>query len=141
MDKVCSACKVSKEESYYHKNSYCKDGLSHVCKECRKVRSSKENLSMDHSLHYAKHSRYYRQKAVLRKGSVKQATPPWLTKEHKKLISDLYLHAEDCFVTSGEQYQVDHIVPLKGKDVCGLHVPWNLQILPSDLNLKKSNRF
>ena len=141
MDRVCSACKVSKEESYYHKNSSRKDGLSHVCKECRKVRSSKENLSMDHSLHYAKHSQYYRQKAVSRKVSVRQATPSWLTKEHKKLIADLYIHAEDCFVTSGEQYQVDHIIPLKGKVVCGLHVPWNLQVLPADLNLKKSNRF
>lgn len=141
MDKICSSCKIIKEKDCYHKNSSRKDGLSHVCKLCRGVRSSQDNLSMDHSLHYEKHRQYYKQKAVLRKTSVKQATPPWLTKEQKDFIAAFYILAEDCGLISGGLYQVDHIIPLKGKSVCGLHVPWNLQVLPSDLNLKKSNNF
>ena len=52
----------------------------------------------------------------------------------------MYWLASDLFKVTGEEYHVDHIVPLVGVDVCGLHVPWNLQVLPSDLNLKKGNK-
>lgn len=76
-----------------------------------------------------------------RKAQVKKATPSWLTEDQKKEISRLHWLTRDLEVVTGEKYQVDHIVPLQGKEVCGLHVPWNLQILPSDINLSKGNRF
>ena len=75
-----------------------------------------------------------------RRKVIVRATPTWLSDQHKQEIEDAYWLAQDLRATSGETYHVDHIIPLQGKDVCGLHVPWNLQILPADLNLQKGNR-
>jgi hypothetical protein len=69
------------------------------------------------------------------------ATPDWLTKEHLVEIEEFYTLAyELAWLNEGEILQVDHIVPLQGKTVCGLHVPWNLQILTKSNNISKFNK-
>jgi len=68
-------------------------------------------------------------------------TPKWLTKEHKKQMQTEYSLALWCSKVMGIKYHVDHIVPLQGKQVSGLHVPWNLQVIPAVDNLVKSNQF
>lgn len=70
----------------------------------------------------------------------KQATPPWLTRKQKSEIRSLYEIAITMTKTTGEQYVVDHIVPLISDEVCGLHVPWNLRVITQEENLKKSNK-
>jgi hypothetical protein len=62
-----------------------------------------------------------------------QATPDWLSTEQLKEIENLY---KNCPVG----HEVDHIVPLQGKEVRGLHVPWNLQYLTISKNRQKSNK-
>ena len=68
------------------------------------------------------------------------ATPKWLTREQKGQIRELYKIAITMTKTTGEQYVVDHIVPLRSEFVCGLHVPWNLRVIPRQENLLKSNK-
>lgn len=68
------------------------------------------------------------------------ATPPWLTRKQKTEIRHLYEIAITMTKTTGEQYVVDHIVPLRSDEVCGLHVPWNLRVITQEENLKKSNK-
>lgn len=70
----------------------------------------------------------------------KNATPKWLTKEQKGEIRKIYRQAIELCRDNPKAYAVDHIVPLMGKEVCGLHVPWNLQILTSEENFKKNNK-
>lgn len=69
------------------------------------------------------------------------ATPPWLTEEQLNEIKHKYLMREEITRLTGIQYHVDHIHPLKGKNICGLHVPWNLQIITAEENLRKYNSF
>ena len=68
------------------------------------------------------------------------ATPKWLTQAQKGQIRELYKIAITMTKTTGEQYVVDHIVPLRSEFVCGLHVPWNLRVIPRQENLLKSNK-
>jgi hypothetical protein len=71
----------------------------------------------------------------------RQCTPPkWLSSKQKAEIRQLYQIAITMTKTTGEQYVVDHIVPLRSDDVCGLHVPWNLRVITQEENLKKSNK-
>jgi hypothetical protein len=70
----------------------------------------------------------------------RQATPKWLTRRQKTEIRQLYQIAITMTKTTGEQYVVDHIVPLRAETVCGLHVPWNLRVITQEENLKKSNK-
>lgn len=67
----------------------------------------------------------------------REATPKWLTKEHKQEIKNTYLERNRLREETGIVYEVDHIYPIKGKSVCGLHVPWNLQVVTKSENAKK----
>ena len=71
----------------------------------------------------------------------RDATPKWLTRRQKTEIRQIYQIAITMSKSTGEQYVVDHIVPLRGQDVCGLHVPWNLRVITQEENLKKSNKY
>lgn len=70
----------------------------------------------------------------------REATPKWLSRKQKSEIRQLYQIAITMTQTTGEQYVVDHIVPLRSHEVCGLHVPWNLRVITREENLKKSNK-
>lgn len=61
------------------------------------------------------------------------ATPPWLSDEDFEIIRSMYENANPKFE------HVDHIVPLKNDLVCGLNVPWNMQVISIKENLGKSN--
>jgi 5-methylcytosine-specific restriction endonuclease McrA len=76
----------------------------------------------------------------VRKRRHREATPKWLTPAERLQMRDLYVQARKLTELTRERYVVDHIVPLRGEYVCGLHVPWNLRVITQDENLKKSNK-
>lgn len=73
----------------------------------------------------------YPERGANQRAKLLKATPSWVD---INVIKDFY---KKC----PEGYHVDHIIPLKGVNVCGLHVPWNLQYLTAYDNLSKSNKY
>jgi hypothetical protein len=68
-------------------------------------------------------------------------TPSWLSKFDKLKIECLYQLAAMRTRESGYIWHVDHIIPLQGKFVSGLHVPSNLRVIPAVENNRKYNRY
>jgi hypothetical protein len=70
------------------------------------------------------------ERAKMRQVVKLQRMPPWVDRDEIKRI----------YENRPDGYHVDHIIPLKGNNVSGLHVPWNLQYLPASENMSKGNR-
>jgi 5-methylcytosine-specific restriction endonuclease McrA len=81
-----------------------------------------------------------RAKNAKRRAAKLQRTPKWLTQSQLMEIAGFYAEAQRLFDQTGIIHHVDHIIPLQGEFVSGLHVPWNLQVLTATENLSKSNK-
>jgi len=75
-----------------------------------------------------------------RRANLLKATPKWLTEVDYERIKNCYKLADIQTRLTGSQWHVDHVIPLQGKEVCGLHVPNNLRAIPWLENVKKGNK-
>ena len=73
-----------------------------------------------------------------RRARLLEATVSW---SDKAKIDAIFAQATRKAIQTGKKYDVDHIVPLQGKTVCGLHVEGNLRIVLASTNQKKFNQF
>ena len=144
--KTCSRCKQSKDAQEFTRRAASKDGLTAACTKC--LNSSKR---VDYLLDPEPTMKRVRKNLKTRKAEdpiYRRAwnqwlyarnigrVPPWI-----KVTRDI-LPAYRRLLEGREEWSIDHVIPLKGKDVSGLHVPTNLQALPSvSENASKGNKF
>jgi hypothetical protein len=76
-----------------------------------------------------------------RKATILQRTPRWLTEDDHWMIEQAYDLAKARTEMLGFEWHVDHVVPLQGKQVSGLHTPSNLAVIPGAENCRKNSRF
>lgn len=146
MSKICNKCKIEKPLDAFYVCSKGKHGRRPNCKECKKELRRKEYLnnkkkSLELNRKWRQENRGKAREHVANYRYRKnKSSPQWLTKQHRQEILDIYREAKDLEWLNEESLHVDHIVPINGKNVCGLHVPWNLQILTASKNISKGNR-
>ena len=83
----------------------------------------------------------YAANAAKYRASKAQRTPVWLDEDSLWMISQAYELAALRTKLFGFSWHVDHVLPLHGRLVSGLHVPNNLQVIPGLQNIAKNNRF
>jgi hypothetical protein len=156
--KLCTNCNTNKELTEFYTN---KTKYHCYCKECTKAKNTEWKLRNKEKVtaydkawqqnNKDKKAKNYKNWQVNNRAKVNsynsyrralelQATPSWLTEEQLNQIESFYWLSKVQYELTDTKYHVDHIVPLKGKTVCGLHVPWNLQVIPALENICKGNK-
>jgi len=106
-----------------------------------KIRQTRPALIKARKADYSKRRRSVVNEAVARRKSAKlRRTPQWVGSEERWLIQEAYELALLRTKMFGFPWHVDHIIPLQGKLVSGLHAPINLRVVPAVVNLKKGNQ-
>ena len=123
--KGCPSCGVDKPVSEFGVDDSRRDGRWHECNHCAEIRS----------VQAVAWSRAY---VRARQANQAKATPPWA---NPGAIRGVYAQAKHLESLDGIPRHVDHIIPLKHRLVCGLHVESNLQILSASENVRKNNKF
>lgn len=126
-----------------------------LCTECSKGRSARQRIEnrdefneyhrsySGKNIHFLKKylldgEEAYFEKRTRQRKAIKRATPTWADIEAIRRV-----YAECVYLNETMHYplEVDHIIPLLNRNVCGLHVPENLQIVSRTLNEQKGNKF
>jgi hypothetical protein len=145
--KNCVTCKALRALDEFPKNRTSADGHNTVCFDCRKEYDLARYKKDGHEIRervsrYRKDNRPKVNAADAAKIKMrKRATPKWLNWMHRAQIQEFYEIAAARTMQTGVEHNVDHVVPIKGKKVSGLNVPWNLQVLTALANQRKHASF
>lgn len=139
----CRGCRSARGLAAYHKNREVYRARMNarrrgVCRSAKEIDGNKAWAGANKERCRAAVARWKKRNpgvvtasVTARMAHVKKATPPWVDPSDIKFVYE---------IASMFGQSVDHIYPLRGKNSSGLHVPWNLQLMPKDENSRKGNR-
>lgn len=146
---ACSVCEAERIKKWFAENPEKvkraqRKTYANRAEKCRQYAAqyranNQEKVRESYRKSKLKNRAYHTYLESQRQKRVKQATPSWLTKEDKQLMIDIYKLSKQIKDEYGIVTAVDHIIPIRGKTVCGLNVPSNLRVVTQKYNSKKSN--
>jgi hypothetical protein len=139
---------ILKERSKVYNKRYRENNPEVVKESQRKFKQNNPDRYYEIKREWGRRNKHYKNAlSATRRFAKRNATPVWLDEDHKWMINEIYSLARLRTELTGVLWHVDHIVALKAINndnehiACGLHVPWNLQVITADENLKKSNYY
>jgi hypothetical protein len=166
MDKQCTRCKEVKELSMFGAYKHKAHGYETRCKKCisdlkveyrrRKgihtqyyqKKSEDRSASVDYEAHKKRvreraYALYWQEpeKARLAKRTKHGRMVKWATEFDEFVVREAHKLAQQRESVLGMKWHVDHIIPLQGRNVSGLHCCQNLQVIPQTINNQKKNMF
>jgi len=147
-DRIAQYNQENKERSNQRNAQWRQENKEHTLQYATQYyQQNKERVSRRKAQYRKENPEKGRAHCAKRRASKRNATPPWFNSEHKQQCDALHAEAIRLEREKGVQYHVDHIYPLLGKTVvdgkyqhtsCGLHVPWNMEVLPGPDNCSKN---
>lgn len=140
----------SQKKAEYEKNrdryiewrqTYYAENKEEILRKSRVHYYANQDRILEYNREYSRrNSKKRSRRASERDLRLKREQPPWV-ESYKEEIENIYKTRQELDATLGKKHHVDHIIPLTHSDVCGLHVPWNMQVLTQNENCSKNNQF
>ena len=154
--KTCTICKETKVLSLFNKRGGKEPGFRSFCKQCQASKDAarynpekrKKAYLEKHDQEKAARRSYYKKniqsyfvRKANRRAQTLQATPSWYGGFDEFVLSEAYKLCKLREKMTGVKWEIDHIVPLQGENVCGLHCSSNWSVITQFENRSKGNRY
>lgn len=131
-DNRCQCCKCVDENRLRDKKRDCRKKLAYAENPNKfRERSKQWHKANPEKCREIKHRR---------RASELNATPAWYGELDEFVLMQAYELCQMRKECSGVKWQIDHMIPLQAKNVCGLHVWNNFQVIPACVNAAKRNK-
>lgn len=159
--KICTRCRQTKPQNLFPKAKTCKSGYRSYCRECKnkqtssyyytdkqKHREVSDNWAGNNPEKIREIKRNWKQRNPLfvktdnaKRSAIKRSASVMWDIELTDFVFEEAHHLRGLRDTfTGFKWHVDHVIPLRGKAVCGLHVWNNFAVIPAILNMRKNNK-
>lgn len=131
---------LDRQKAYYHANKTEESVKTKRSYYAQYSSKNKAKIREKNQRHYLENRDQYFRKSAERRARKLHATPSWDRELTNFIVQEGYRLASLRFKILGIKYHIDHILPLKGHTICGLHVWNNLRLIPATENLMKYNK-